>query len=160
MQWKTEESKARSLANLKPMDWSAEDPETVKEIKRAGRRAQQVSQKRAKDIKNIYAQLLQLDATADVLPESELVKAAQETAEERKQPLSLYEAIALAQAAKAARGDTAAAVFVRDSAGDKPTDKASVEGVITAADEQLIRQMAAKLGMHGNNSAEDEANNG
>ena len=157
----SKEAWERSLANLEEgrMYWSKEDPEKVREIKRAGAEATNAKKQRARDIKSIYAELLQMDATPDILPDAPMVKAAQELAVERGQKISLYQAIALAQAAKAAKGDTGAAVFVRDSAGDKPTDKASIDGVLTAADEKLIRQMAAKLGVKCDNSADFEVDN-
>ena len=159
--WNSEEAKQHSIDALKEhrLDWEKADPEVVKGIKRAGQQAQQEGFRRARDIKSIYAELLQMDATQDILPDSPMVKAAQDMAKDKGQKLTLYQAIALAQAAKAAKGDTGAAVFVRDSAGDKPTDKASIEGVLTAADEQLIRQMAAKLGIKCDKSADGEADN-
>lgn len=141
----TPEAKAKSLANLDAgrMDWSTADPEIVREIKSAGGKAVQEQKKRAKDIKSIYAYLLDMDA-GNLIPE-ELAEKAQELAQERNQALSLYEAIALAQAAKAATGDTSAAVFVRDSAGDKPTDKQQITGLMTEGDALLMDKMKEKL---------------
>ena len=56
-------------------------------------------------------------------PESALEEKALLLAQARGAPLDLYEAVVLTQIAKAMKGDTSAAAFVRDSAGDKPTEK-------------------------------------
>ena len=58
-------------------------------------------------------------------PESALEERALLLAQARGAPLDLYEAVVLTQIAKAMKGDTSAAAFVRDSAGDKPTEKAA-----------------------------------
>ncbi len=57
-------------------------------------------------------------------PESALEEKALLLAQARGAPLDLYEAVVLTQIAKAMKGDTSAAAFVRDSAGDKPTERA------------------------------------
>lgn len=68
--------------------------------------------------------------------------AALEAAKERGQPLDVYEAALLAQLARALQGDTRAAEFVRDSAGDKPTDKVQADATVTsAADLALLRKL-------------------
>ena len=49
-----------------------------------------------------------------------LEDSARQLAEARGRPVDAYEAVFLTQMAKALAGDTSAAAFVRDSAGDKP----------------------------------------
>ncbi len=73
--------------------------------------------------------------------------AARGAAEERGEPLDVYEAGMLAQVARMLEGDTRAAEFVRDSAGDKPTDKMQAEAtVLTAGDVALLRRLGALEG--------------
>lgn len=120
-------------------------------IRRKGQAAQQETLRRKRALKDVLDVVLATDATA------EMVKNGRGTAEQVKRvaeaagrALDLYDAIAIAQALKAASGDTAAATWVRDSAGDKPTDKAEVDAaVLTSADVELLR----RLGDLGDKSA-------
>ena len=79
---------------------------------------------------------------------------AQKLAEERGQPLDLYEAMTLVQVAQAMAGNTKAAVFVRDSAGDKPADDVQVSTGMTDADRQLMANVAARLQQKDKNRQE------
>ncbi len=78
-------------------------------------------------------------------PESALEEKALLLAQARGAPLDLYEAVVLTQIAKAMKGDTSAAAFVRDSAGDKPTDKAAVPpaAALSENDLALLRKLDA-----------------
>ena len=73
-----------------------------------------------KTMRDILSAFLRMPA-----PESALEERALLLAQARGAPLDLYEAVVLTQIAKAMKGDTSAAAFVRDSAGDKPTEKAA-----------------------------------
>ena len=60
--------------------------------------------------------------------------------------MTLYEAIAVAMAAKAKAGDVKAAVFVRDSAGDKPADAVEITAeTMTEADRRLLQRIQDRL---------------
>lgn len=78
-------------------------------------------------------------------PESALEEKALLLAQARGTQLDLYEAVVLTQIAKAMKGDTSAAAFVRDSAGDKPTDKAAVPpaAALSENDLALVRKLNA-----------------
>ena len=58
--------------------------------------------------------------------------------------LTVYDAIAVAMAAKAKAGDVKAAVFVRDSAGDKPVDQVQQVGEVLSDDDRLLMQRVAE----------------
>ena len=85
------------------------------------------------------------------LPASDIVKAAKDAAKDAGQPLTTYQALYLAQLARAiSAGDTAAAAFCRDSAGDKPTDKISADvAQVTAGDLELLRKLDASGDLDG-----------
>lgn len=78
-------------------------------------------------------------------PESALEEKALLLAQARGAPLDLYEAVVLTQIAKAMKGDTSAAAFVRDSAGDKPTEKgaAAAAPALSENDLALLRKLDA-----------------
>ena len=64
--------------------------------------------------------------------------------------------MAIAQIIKAQDGDTAAAAWVRDSAGDKPGEAVTVQQ-LSAEDVQLARKVAARLDASGTKSADTSA---
>lgn len=119
-------------------------PAEALEIRRKGQAAQQAAAKRRRALKEIMQDLLAMDCTPDLLDGAG--EAAKSAAESLGRPLTVYEAISMAQVAQAAQGSTQAFVAVRDSAGDKPTDKQEITGVLTDGDKALMEQMQAKFG--------------
>lgn len=57
--------------------------------------------------------------------------------------LTVGELAVLAVAKKAQKGDVAALIFLRDTAGEKPIEKVEVSGDITAATEDIKQMIAA-----------------
>lgn len=57
--------------------------------------------------------------------------------------LTVGELAVLAVAKKARKGDVAALIFLRDTAGEKPIEKVEVSGDITAATEDIKQMIAA-----------------
>lgn len=142
----TPEGRAKSNANLKPIPLSDRPPEEQKAIRRKGQAAQQASRRRKKALRDICTELLGMTCPKGAANLGELTEAATEAAKDRGQPLDVYEAALLAQLARALQGDTRAAEFVRDSAGDKPGDVVQSGGEpITAADLELLRKVSARL---------------
>lgn len=136
--------KSDGWKNIKPMDGS--NPEAEYEVRAAGGRAAAKVVKKKKALKDIFDMVLSLPAGDDLLSDDALTNAAKECARERGEELSAYEAIALAMAAKAAKGDVDAARFTRDSAGDKPTDQQRIiADVVTPADAEIAKRVAERL---------------
>lgn len=81
----------------------------------------------------------------------ELDEIAKQSALDQGGKISVYQALLMAQAARAVMGDTTAATYCRDTAGDKPTDKQEITGTITEGDKALCAAVAARLDA-GNNS--------
>lgn len=136
-----------SIANLRPgASFKDMKPEKKREIQQAGQMASVEAQKKRRTIKEIYSDLLQQPDTVEGLADEELAKTVQEMAQKRGKPITLYESIAVAMAAKAKAGDVKAAVFVRDSAGDKPTDQVEISAEsITDEDRRLLQNIQARL---------------
>lgn len=136
-----------SIANLRPGTAIKDmEPERKREIQRAGQRASAEAQKKRRTIKEIYSDLLQQPDSVEGLEDEELAQRVQEMARVRGKPVTLYESIAVAMAAKAKAGDVKAAVFVRDSAGDKPADQVELTAeTMTDADRELLANVQKRL---------------
>lgn len=113
--------KSATVKNLKP-------PTSTEEARARGSKGGQAAAKtykRRKTLKEAYLAI----ADKPYKPIGEL--AAQIVAEHGT--VTVDEAIMLAQVAKAANGDTAAATYVRDTIGERPTDKVdtTIKGDLT-----------------------------
>ncbi len=118
--------------------------EKQREISRMGGKASVEARRKKKALREICETLLALPATPEML--SKIQDSAKAVADAQGAPLTMYDAIALAQIIKAARGDTAAAQYIRDSAGDRPPDKQEVTAtVLTDADKALLDRVAKRL---------------
>lgn len=138
---------AASIANLRP-GASLKDMEPAKrrEVQQAGARASAESQAKRRTIREIYSDLLQQPDNVASIEDAELAERVQEMAQQRGTPVTIYESIAAAMAAKAKAGDVKAAVFVRDSAGDKPADQMEITAeTITDADRRLMDNLSKRL---------------
>ena len=119
-------------------------PEERRKVAQMGQKASAEARRRKKSIREVLEVILSLDAPEEMLQAGqELTKKMRRDAKSRGEVVDVYSAIAAAQAYKAARGDTAAATFVRDSVGDKPTDKLAQTGgpEVTEADIALLRKL-------------------
>lgn len=56
--------------------------------------------------------------------------------------MDIDEAIIYSQIIKAINGDTQAAIFIRDTAGQKPTDKQEIKGQLSV--EELLRKVTSE----------------
>ena len=119
-------------------------PEERRKVAQMGQKASAAARRRKKSIREVLEVILSLDAPEEMLQAGqELTKRMRRDAKQRGEAVDVYSAIAAAQAYKAAQGDTAAAAFVRDSVGDKPTDKLAQTGgtELTEADIALLRKL-------------------
>lgn len=133
-------------------------PDEWAEIARKGQTAQAEGRRRKRALREVLDALLSMEYTGNTLDGSELATAAQEAAKKQGKSLDQYDAVAIAQIIKAQDGDTAAAAWVRDSAGDKPGEAVTVQR-LSAEDVQLARKVAARLDASGTKSADSGAVN-
>lgn len=144
----------RALANLRRID--AMTPEEKTAFTRKGQAAGAEVRRRKRALRDVLDTLLSMEYTGAT--DSELAEAAQSAAKARDTALDQYDAIAIAQIVKAQDGDTAAAAWVRDSAGDKPGETLAVQQ-LSAEDVELARKVAARLDASGTKSADSGAVN-
>lgn len=139
----------RSVANLKAGCTLREmPPEQARATRVMGAVASAQAQARRRTIREIYTDLLQQPDTITADDVGELAAAAQGMARRKGVGLTVYDAIAVAMAARAKAGDVRAATFVRDSVGDKPADEitATVD-TMTDGDRALVAKLAAQMGV-------------
>lgn len=141
-----------SLANLRTTrDMS---PEERRDFARKGQAALVEQRRRKRALRDVLDAILSKPAElADITEGRELAEMVRRTAEDAAVPLDQYDAIAIAQVVKARSGDTAAAAWVRDSAGDKPGEAVTVQQ-LSAQDVQLARKVAARLDASSDKSAD------
>lgn len=145
-----------SRDNLRPP--TSYKPEEWAEIARKGQAAQAEGRRRKRALREVLDALLSMEYTGTALDGKELAAAAQEAAKARDAVLDQYDAVAIAQIIKAQDGDTAAAAWVRDSAGDKPGEAVTVQQ-LSAEDVELARKVAARLDASGTKSTDSGAVN-
>ena len=138
----------RMPSSYAPGEWA--------EIARKGQAAQAEGRRRKRALREVLDVLLPMEYTGNALDDNELATAAQEAAKARGTALDQYDAVAIAQIIKAQDGDTAAAAWVRDSAGDKPGEAVTVQQ-LSAEDVELARKVAARLDASGTKSADTAA---
>lgn len=141
----------RMPSSYAPGEWA--------EIARKGQAAQAEGRRRKRALREVLDTLLAMEYTGNALDDNELAAAAQSAAKARGTSLDQYDAVAIAQIIKAQDGDTAAAAWVRDSAGDKPGEAVTVQQ-LSAEDVELARKVAARLDASGNKSADVPAAKG
>lgn len=110
---------------------------------RKGGIASGVAKREKKNIKQLCAELLVQEA-----PEEFIAQAFPEGAPEDR---SWYALIVAQQARQAAAGNTKAAVFIRDSAGDMPTTKVQADIGMTEGDRALLSKIERRLSDPENN---------
>lgn len=102
-----------------------------------------------KALNDILDAILAMKCDTSALTDDYITETAQKLAAEKGESITLYEAIALSQIKRAIDGDTKAATFVRDSAGDKPLDRSEVTNMetITDADRRMMENISKRLGI-------------
>ena len=107
------------------------DPEEASKRGTAGANASNTTQAARRSIKEILEELSKKTVTAEEAEEYGLIEGT-----------TLLEAANLAQIRRAMKGDTKAAEYIRDTLGEKPTEKISAEvETITAEDRERIEKI-------------------
>lgn len=76
---------------------------------------------------------------------SQLVEQIQE---QTGKPVTVYDAIVCAQTAAAMQGNTKAAEYIRDSAGDKPGENVRLDAdIMTEGDRKLLAKLQSVMGI-------------
>lgn len=135
--------RAKSNENLIPRN------SFTKEAAQKGQAAQAKKRREQRAARELMREILGMLTTPEAAECGSLEGVAGEMAKEQGE-FTVYQAALIAQAARAVAGDTAAAAFCRDTAGDKPTDRQEISGQITAGDKALCEAVAARLESNNN----------
>ena len=134
------------IAALAPKSIGDQPAERKRAIQQAGAAASNEVQAKRRNIRDIYNDLLQQPDDITGLEDQELAERAQQRAQQLGKAITVYDSIAIAMAAKAKAGDVKAAIFVRDSAGDKPVDQVQQVGeIMSDADREMLQRIQDRL---------------
>lgn len=138
--------KPSQIAALSPKSLADQPAKKKREIQQAGAAASNEAQAKRRTIKDIYNDLLQQPDDITGIEDQELAERAQQRAQQQGKAITVYDSIAIAMAAKAKAGDVKAAVFVRDSAGDKPADQMEITAeTMTDADRKMLQNIQQRM---------------
>lgn len=126
--------------NLIPLNKRSEEEQRALRSK-AGK-ASGESRRRRKTAKEIARTILQTDLSASQI--DEVLDGAKDLIGE---DASAYAVMIAKMVQEGLRGNVQAFTAVRDTAGDKPTDKQEVTASVTAGDKALMDKVAARLGI-------------
>lgn len=132
--------KEKGYANLIPSN--RRTPEERREIAIKAGKASGESRRRRKTAKEIAQTILSTQLNAAQI--EEILDGAKDLIGEDK---SAYAVMIAKMVQEANRGNVQAFTAVRDTAGDKPTDKQEVTAAVTAGDVALLGKVAARLGI-------------
>lgn len=125
------------------VSWNDRTKEEIKEIKQKGQKASVEVRKAKKNIKQICNELLSINASdiAHGIISPQLEDKLKDT------DITLYDLIVAKQIEVALKsGDVKSAVFLRDSVGDKPSEKVETDvNVITDVDRQLLQSLSDRI---------------
>lgn len=111
-----------------------------RELSRKGGLASAAARKRKKDIREVFDALLSSPATPEMQEKAAKLGFDAETVG------TVYDVLGVAMIDKALSGDGYCFQLVRDSAGDKPTDKSEVTAsVMTDKDLEIMRNLEARI---------------
>lgn len=132
--------RAREKSNrnlLRPSELTAD---RRREIARQGGLASAAARRRKKDIREVFDALLSSPATPEMQEKAEKLGFDAETVG------TIYDVLGVAMIDKAMSGDGYCFQLVRDSAGDKPTDKSEVTAsIMTEKDLEIMRNLEARI---------------
>ena len=114
-----------------------------------GAEASNREQAKRRTIRDICETLLKMDLPdMDAITDEKAREIAHQMAKSTEKPVTVYDAIACAQAAAAMQGNTKAAEYIRDSVGDKPGENVQLNAdIMTDGDRALLAKLAESMGV-------------
>ena len=134
--------------NLKTEEnsFSLYDPERLREISRKGAQATHKIRAEKKTARQALEKILSMNVTDEIIYGSELPTELAEQLKKYHPDATLYDLMQLVALGRALDGDMRAAEYVRDTYGDKPTNKVDIAtDTISDADRELLEQISARL---------------
>lgn len=139
----------KSLENLRPKSIGDQPPEKKLEIQQKGAAASNEKQAKRRSIQDICRAVLAMDLPESVsIGDEDAKNLAEQISKQTGKRVSVYDAIVCAQTAAAMQGNTKAAEYIRDSAGDKPGENVRLDAdIMTEGDRKLLAKLQAMMGV-------------
>lgn len=137
--WENLQGKRYSFANM--------DKEKHLELSRRGAEQSHKVARERRTAKQCLADILNLEATPDILNAAELPEELKATIAKHADNLTMYDLLMLVSVGLGVGGNVRALEFVRDSVGDMPTKQIDVSGieVMTEADRSLLKHIEERM---------------
>ena len=140
------EGMEKGWLNIKPIPINTRPPEEQHAIHSKGGKAAQRIQGEKKTAKESLQRMLSILATPEILAAADIETALADRLKKENPGMTLYDVMNAAAIGKAISGNVAGMQYVRDTAGDKPTEKIEMtENITTDQDRQLLQQIAERL---------------
>ena len=140
---KADKPKRHGMENL--VDMRTMTVERQREIASMGGKASQAKAKERKRAREIAQAILQSNMT-----DAQINRILGKDKDLIGDDTSAYAVMMAKMVTTACKGDSKAATFVRDTAGDKPDDSLNVSATFTEGDKALMDKMAKRLGINEN----------
>ena len=142
-----ETAKERGLLNLrKRVPFNQMDAEKRKEICRKGAKAINQLHGEKKTARECLTNILSLKITDEIVAGADIDPAIAERLKRDNPNATIYDLIHAVAVGRALEGSVNAMQFIRDTNGDKPTDRIDVTGeIVTDSDRALMQAIAQRL---------------
>jgi len=121
-------------------------PEEQLEIRRKGQKAQREIYGKKKSAKESLENILSIKVTDDIMEKADLDQTIIDRVKRSGQDLTFYDLLHMVAIGRAIDGSVNAMTYVRDTYGDKPTDKVEMTtDVMTDTDRELLKSIADRL---------------
>lgn len=143
---KKPEGSQKGWKNIKPIPLTERSPEEARAIRRKGAEAVNRMHGEKKTARESLERMLSILATDEMLQQADIENALADRLRQENPDLTVYDVINAAAIGRAIGGNVKAAEYVRDTAGDKPTDKIDISGqLMSDADRALLQQIGERL---------------
>ena len=145
----SEKKKNKGWNNLRTKEnsFALYDPERLREVSRKGAQATQKLRAEKKTARQALGKILSMSVTDEILYRSDLAPELAERLKNEYPDATLYDLMQLVALGQALGGDMRACEYVRDTFGDKPSNKIDVASntVTTDADRELLKILSERL---------------
>jgi len=132
--------------NIKPIPLTERPEEEAREIRRKGAEAVNKLHGEKKTARESLQRMLSILATDEIIANADMDKALAERLRKENPDMTVYDVLNAAAIGRAISGNVKAAEYVRDTAGDKPTEKIDITGqIMTDQDRALLENVQARL---------------
>ncbi len=141
------DKKNKGWSNLRPGGFKDIDKDELRAISKKGQEKSLEVRRQKKTAKECLDSVLSLEVTDEIIAGAELPEELKEQLIAKNPHVTMYELIQLVSVGLAVGGDLKAVEYVRDTYGDKPTNKVAVstDDIMTDADRALMQQIQERL---------------